>query len=398
MQVRRVNAWGGAVALAAALIGAAGAEAQIAVAALDGKQPEAGRPATDRRPDAVVVIDLGAFPPRVIGTVQAPTSMIGPPASVAVARDSSFAIVTAAQKVDPADPGKLVPDDRVSVIDLADPRRPILVQTIAAGAGASGVSINRAGTLALVASAGEGTISIYSIARKRLMLAGKLRLDPELAPVDVAISPDGRTALVTQRRGQAMLRLAIDGAKVTDTGISYPAGGNPFAAVFGRDGRYAYNTNLLGRLPPPGAPPPSADAALRIGTVSVIDPRTDRIVNMVEVGPMPEHLSLSPDGRYLAVTLVNGSSGQPGAPGYNPFGFLKIYRVKGANLTQVAEARTGRLGQGSTWSKDGRTILLQTALEHRIEVYRFDGKRLRRHGAALTFETRPGAIATALDR
>lgn len=384
------------LALVAVLTGATAARAQIAVAALDGKQPEAGRSPAAPRPDMVAVIDLSTAAPKVIGTVLAPASMIGPPASVAVAPDSRFAIVTAAQKV--GSDGKLVPDDRVSVIDLADPRRPRVVQTLVAGAGASGVAINRAGTLALVANAGAGTISVFTVARGRLTPVDTLQLDPQLGPADVAISPDGSTALVTQRRGQALWRLSIRGTRVTDTGARYAVGGNPFSLLFSRNGRYAYNTNLLGRLPGKGTSPPGPAEPPAIGTVSVVDLRADRVATVIEVGPVPEHIALSPDGRYLAVTLGNGSALEPGVPGASAFGLLKVYRASGPKLVLIAQARTGRVGQGATWSKDGRSIALQAALAQEIEVHRFDGKRLTRDaGATLKFDARPGAIATALD-
>ena len=59
--------------------------------------------------------------------------MVGVPQSVAVSKDESFAIVTSAMKVDPADPKKTAPDDRISVIDLkANP--PAVTQTLQAGA------------------------------------------------------------------------------------------------------------------------------------------------------------------------------------------------------------------------------------------------------------------------
>src|SRR5262249_57650747 len=68
--------------------------------------------------DSVTVIDLSAMPPKVIADIPAPTSVIGPPSSVAIARDESFALVTGASKIDPADPKKTVPDDKLTVIDL----------------------------------------------------------------------------------------------------------------------------------------------------------------------------------------------------------------------------------------------------------------------------------------
>jgi DNA-binding beta-propeller fold protein YncE len=379
-------------------LGAGAASAQIAVSANDGVQPRLGSPPTDVKPNTVAVIDLKNYPPKVIGTVQVPVSMIGPPTAIAVAHDGSFAIVTASQKQNPADPTKVILDDKVSVIDLANPSRPTVLQTLTAGPGATGVSINRAGTLALVASTGDGTISIYSIAGKRLTPAGKLQLDPKPGPVDVAISPDGKTALVTQRRGDGIWRLAIDGTKVTDTGIMYPTGGQPYGVVFSRDGKFAYNTNLQGRPLPAGAPrgpggPP------RIGTVTAIDLTSNTVANTVDVGPTPEHVALSPDGKFLEVTVVNGSSANPTSANYNPYGLLQVYAVDGAKLTKVAEAHTGGWGQGAAWSDDGRVILLQGAIDKDIEVYRFDGKSLTRDEAAtIKFDTRPGNITTALAR
>ena len=383
---------------AAALLANAAAQAQIAVSANDGKQPRLSQKPSDVRPDNVSIIDLSTYPPKVVGRLDAPVSMIGPPTSVAVAPDSSFAIVTASQKLDPNDPTAFVLDDKVSVIDLKDPSRPRLLQTLSAGAGATGVAINRAGTLALVASTGEGTISIYTISERRLTPVGKLQLDPKPGPVDVAISPDGRTALVTQRRGEAIWRLAIDGTRVTDTGVSYPTGVNPYGVVFSHDGRFAYNTNLLGRPQPP-RPAGERGGPARIGTITVIDLAADRVVDTIDVGPTPEHISLSPDGKHLQVTVVNGSSADPGTPNYNDFGLLKVFRVDGPRLTQVAEARTGQWGQGAAWSDDGRTILQQGAIDKVIEVYRFDGVSLTRDASAtLRFDTRPGAIATAAAR
>src|SRR5579871_1188066 len=79
------------------------ANARLAISGNDGKQLQKGEDGTVT-PDSVSVIDLNAYPPKVVGQVQVPAAMIGPPEAVAVSRDESFAIVTAAQKYDPADP------------------------------------------------------------------------------------------------------------------------------------------------------------------------------------------------------------------------------------------------------------------------------------------------------
>src|SRR5215813_3363947 len=69
-------------------------------------------------PDNVTIVDLSVSPPKIIGQLDAPGSVVGPPQSVAVAPDESIALVVASTKIDPSDPKKTAPDNRLSVIDL----------------------------------------------------------------------------------------------------------------------------------------------------------------------------------------------------------------------------------------------------------------------------------------
>ena len=109
---------------------------------------------------------------------------------------------------------------------------------------------------------------------------------------------------------------------------------------------------------------------------------------------------LSPDGRYVVVDAGNGSPNSPSSPDFNKsFGRLEMYSVGSGSLTPVAQADTGHWCQGETFSKDGRTILVQCAAEKEIEVFHFDGKMISRDPKATLFiGSRPGAIATALSR
>ncbi|HKX44894.1 MAG TPA: YncE family protein, partial [Burkholderiaceae bacterium] len=73
--------------------------------------------------------------------------------------------MSAATRRDPADPTKVAAFDLVSVVAL-DPSGNAasrVVGSLHTGAGASGVSINRAGTLALVANRVEGSVSMLAI-------------------------------------------------------------------------------------------------------------------------------------------------------------------------------------------------------------------------------------------
>ena len=381
--------------LAAALLWSASsaAYAQIAVSANDGKQLRPGEAANTRTTDHVSVIDVRRYPPRLLGSVEAPASMIGAPAAVEVARDASFALVSALQQLDAA--GELQPAGMVSVIDLADRNAPKVVQTVQVSPGAGGVNLNRAGTLALVSSNSDDTISIFTVANKRLTPAGKVQLPQGTRPTDVVFAPDGRSALAVGQGAGKLIRLNIDGSSVTVAGQEYPVGIQPYGVVFSPDGRFAYNTNLGGNPRPAGAP---QFPGITLGTVSAVD-LTTGTVNSVVVGQTPETATLSRDGRYLAAVVHNGSAGTPGARGYNPYGFLKVYSVRGTEMTPVATAQTSPWCQGVVFTDDGRTILLQCALTKEIEVWRFNGRSLTQDKAAsLKLNARPGSIATPASR
>src|SRR5207248_11203575 len=111
---------GGIGFLGAALISFSAA-AQLAVSSNDGKVVMVdGIVKVQEKPpeDTVTLIDLGVSPPKVVGDLKAPSSVAGPPQNVAVFPDESIALVSANMKLDPADPKKLAPDNRLSVIDL----------------------------------------------------------------------------------------------------------------------------------------------------------------------------------------------------------------------------------------------------------------------------------------
>ncbi len=224
--------WFAAVAIGAvAALAVAPASAQIAISANDNKVAlvnGVSQVVQNPPPDTVTIIDLGASPPRVVAEIPVPASVVGPPVSVAITPDQGLALVTSAMKIDPADRTKQVPDNRVTVIDLTGaPPRPIA--TLEAGAGAAGLSINRQGTLALVANRSEGTVSVFGIQGKTVTPLGKVTIAPAASGVShVAIAPDGKSALVTRDGDHFVSVLSVDGTKVEYTKRDISAGLRPY--------------------------------------------------------------------------------------------------------------------------------------------------------------------------
>jgi DNA-binding beta-propeller fold protein YncE len=348
------------------------ASAQIALSANDNKAvlvngvntvPE--NPAAD----TVTIIDLGVTPPKVLGELKAPASVVGPPQSVAIAMDESYALVTGAFKVDPADPKKVVPDNKLSVIDLkANP--PGVIQTLEAGLGAAGVSINRAGTLALVANRSEGTVSVFTIAGKTVTPAGKIDLgDAKSGPSHVAFTPDGKMALLTRDGDHKVSILSADGNTVTDSKKFMVGGYRPYSLEISSKGDVAVITKQGG-----------GQGDLDIVTVVDLKTNPPRIVDAITVGQTPEGAAMSGDGAYVAITVMNGSNRPSTHTAFNDFGLLQIYSITGTKLAKVGEAKVGHWCQGAAWSKDNKTVVIQCMVEKNLQVFSFDGQSLKSAG------------------
>jgi DNA-binding beta-propeller fold protein YncE len=363
----------GAAALVLIPLLASAASAQIAISANDGKAGiDDGKSIVNQNPQAdyITIFDLGQKPPKVIGEVMnVPSSVVGPPQSVAISKDASFAIVTGAFKVDPADATKVVPDNKVTVIDLKA-KPPAISATLEAGLGATGVSINPAGTLALIANRNEGTVSIFKISGSTLSPAGKISLgDAKSGPSHAAFTPDGKMAIVTRDGDHKVSILKVDGDTVTDTKHTMTGGFRPYSlemspkgdiAVFGNQGGGTGDDDVINVVDLKSNPP--------------------HVIDTISVGPTPEGVAMSPKGNFVAVTVMNNSNKPKAFPFYHDNGILKIYGVNGKKLTKVAEAPVGHWCQGAVWSRDEKQVVVQCMVEKDLEIFQFTGDSLKRNG------------------
>ncbi|HJZ32134.1 MAG TPA: YncE family protein [Hyphomicrobiaceae bacterium] len=391
------------------MVAAAGAAAQLAVSANDAKVKLIdGKVVVEKEPsaDTVSIIDLRANPPKLLAEIEVPNSVVGPPLNVAVSPHEDIALVTSSQRIDPADASKTIADDRLTVIDLT-PLKPSLVTrvksvvgagnnatatprivaTLQAGKGAAGVSINKAGTLALVANRDEGTVSVFTISGSTVTAAGKVTVGAEKSgPSSVIFDPDGKHALVTRDNDNRITLLSIEGSKVEVSKREIAAGLRPYGLDISAKGEVAVVANI-------GVGAGDAD------TISVIDLKLDppRVVQTYTVGQTPEGIKLSPDGKFVAVAVMNGSNKPANSPFFNGNGLLQIWSRTGTQLVKTAELPIGRWCQGIAWSANGKTILVQCMVEEEINIIRFSGlagRSLQRVGSIKT-KGGPAGIRTA---
>jgi DNA-binding beta-propeller fold protein YncE len=335
-------------------------------------------------PDTLTVVDIKGWPPKVVAELDVPGSVVGPPFSVALTPDEALALVTANEKLDPADPTKRIANNTMSVVDLkASPPR--IIATLETGKNPAGVSITRQGTLALVANRGEGTVSLYTIQGKTVTPAGKVAIADEKSGTSHAtISPDGKLALVSRDGDDRISVLAIDGTRVEYTKRDISAGLRPYGIDIASSGAFAAVANI-------GRGGGDAD------TVSLIDLKAQppRVVSTVTVGQTPEGIKISPDGSIVAVVVMNGSNKPKDSPFFADAGKLVLLRVSGMDLSRFAEAPIGHWSQGVAWSPDGKTLLVGNMVEKDYWVFSWDGSTLKDTGHRVKVNGGPAGIRTA---
>jgi len=342
--------------------------------------------------DSVTIIDIGEGSPRIVGELPVANSVKSPPSNVAISPDGSTALIAAIRTYE-GDPAREVSDSRVTFIDLRPLRsagEPTIVATLDVGKGPAGLSINRSGDLALVANRDEGSVALLSMAQHKVVAKVSLG-DDKAGPGAVAFTPDGTRALVSlygtgaapTGTKVAVVRIHDDKIELTDRMIT--TGFGPFSLDIAPAGDIAVVANLGGGV--------TGDADV----VSVIDLAHEpiRVVNAVSVAPSPEGIKLSPDGRFLAVSSVNGTHKARSSPFYHDAGILQIFAVSGTALHEVAEAEAGHWCQGVAWSKDARRLYLQCMVEREIQVFSFDPSGKLDRMPALKIDGGPAGLAAS---
>lgn len=367
-------------------LGALQAQAQIAVSSNDHKITQengVNKNVTNPPPDTITIMDLGALPVKVVGTVSnVPGSVVGPPLSVAITPDESLALIASSSKLDPADPTKLVPDDRVTIIDLKDRR---ILGTLNTGAGAAGISITRDGKRAYVANRMAGSISILSIDGKDVRLQKTVPLtDAKALLSHVAVSPDGATGVVT-RNGDAKVELVKLGGDTVSSSSVLDVAPRPYAVSVTPDSKSAVVASL-------GDPKGN-------GILTVIDLASGKIVGTADIGHENlEGMIMSGDGRWIAGVAHAGSTRPKNAPQYKPNGMVVLYRLDGTGLTKTGEAPIGGWSQGASFSRDGSVIVVQNMNEKNLQVFKNDNGKITDTGQKIDVGGGAAAVRSSSDR
>lgn len=331
--------------------------------------------------DTLALVELKDEKLRLHFDLVMPTSLVGPPASIAILPDKKYALVTAATKLDPSDPNKVISSDLISLVALGSGKEPLkVVDSIALGAGPSGLAVNRAGDLALVPNRAGGTVSVVEIKGQKLTEKQKITIGDKTGPSQIVIAPDGRRALLTRDGDNQISILDINGSNITLNSKTIFAGLKPYSIDIDSNGKYAVVGNLGGG---------QGDA----DTMSLIDLKMDppRVIDTVTVGQTPEGVSFSPNGKLIGVTVINGSNKPRSSPYYGE-AVYKLFEVHDGKLEYLSEVKGGHWLQGQAFTPDGRNVLVQDAQNQEIRLYKIDGKKVSDTGERLKMKAAPAAI------
>src|ERR1700736_604783 len=338
--------------------------------------------------DTVSIIDIAdPAKPKIIVNLPLMNTITGPPVNLAITPDRHLALVAnSLDWVKDGDGWKGIPDNKIYVIDLtASP--PAQIGTVEAGKQASGMAINRAGTLALVANRAEDSVTALAIDGKTVKPVGTVSVatqptpavtaPPPALPVAVAITPDGKRALVVKSGANRVGLLDIDGQKVSYAqvdGKNYDmaTGLTPLNVQITPDGKLAIVNNIGG----------GQDG--QVDTVGIIDLEANppRLIDQVVVGDGPEGLAMSPTGGYAASLIVNGTGGAPKTAFYrHEKSYVALLKIDGKTVRKVAQTNVGGLAEGIAFSPDGQYLYVGNFVEGNIDILRRDGDTLTKVGS-----------------
>jgi DNA-binding beta-propeller fold protein YncE len=382
-----------AAILTAAMGFAAMAQAQYLIVGNDEKVAfKDGKPVlSPPGKDTVSIIDIAdPAKPRILVNLPVENSVFGPPTNLAITPDNKLALV--ANSIDVVKDGdalKSVPDNKLFVIDLtASP--PAVIATIQTGKQPSGMAINRAGNLALVANRADNSVSVLSISGIAVTVVGTVALAPADAPSQqpsaVAITPDGKRALVAKATANRVALLDIEGTMVTYKGYDMLTGVFPYNVQITADG-------TLGLVNHDGN---AGVADGQVSTMGVIDMTLDppREVDQVVIGDGPEGLAVSPTSGYAVSLPTNGSGGSVPDNAFfrHDHAIAVLLKIDGKKVRKVGETEVGTLAEGIAFSPDGQFLYVANLGEQELVTYRLADDKLVPVGSPLKLPGHPASM------
>ena len=337
--------------------------------------------------DVVLVFDISdRLNPKQVASLPLTNSVFGPPVNLAITPDGSLALV--ANSFDEAQDGagwKNVPSQDIFVIDLkANP--PTLIATVKGGKQPSGMAINAAGNMALVANRADNSVTVLSINGKDVKVTDTIAMGESVSAV--AFTPDGKRALAAKNVNNKAALLEIDGGKVAYNKYDMLVGLFPYNIAITPNGKLGLTANNGN----------SGSADGNIDTVGVIDMEANppRLIDAVVVGDGPEGFAVSPTGDIAVAILLRGSNAKKSAFFYNRNGSVAVLKIDGKKVTKVGEVEVRGLPEGAVFSPDGKYLYVGNYMDDDVSILKVDGTTVTNTGKSFKLPGHPASMRGTL--
>jgi len=333
-------------------------------------------------PDSVSILDFSTFPPQVQTVDNVPNTVIGPPSNIAITPDGALALIADSIKIDPANATLWVPNSVVRVLDL-EARPPRVIAQVEAGKQPSGMSITHDGKFALVANRAEGSVTLLRISGKEVSAVETVKVClPEESASDVAISPDDKLALVSAQKGGYLAVLRLANGHIELTGQKISAYGQPYRCVITPDGELGLTAGS------------GYGNGVDSDAITVVDLRAKPIqaTQHVTIGSTPESIELSPDGKLLVATVMNGSNLAPTNSLHTLQGGLEILARRGNTFEKIKSIPVGAIPEGVAFTADGRYLVVQCHPARELWIFHVKGERVTDTGQRIKMPGMPSSL------
>jgi len=313
-------------------------------------------------------------------------SIFGPPTNLIITPDEQLALVAEAVKIveEKGEP-TIVKADLVHVIDLTS-SPPGKIGSVRVGLQPSGMALSPDGKTALVCNRAGNSVSVLRVEGKDVTLVDTVEIGDQVT--HVSFTPDGTNALVNKYEKAAIGLLEVKGTKVTDTGIEIPVGRYPYSHVVTPDGTLALVPNMgsTGR----------SDG--HMGSLTVIDLTVapPRVIDTLTVGDTPEGMAVSPDGKLAATGELGGADAPPDAWFYNPRSTTTILKIEGKKVSPVKTIKTGRIGESVAFTPDGKYLLIANLLDNNVMAFEIENGEIKEPPIIIEVGNGPGAMRTVI--
>jgi DNA-binding beta-propeller fold protein YncE len=343
------------------------AGAEIMVVGIDRKfayDQNAMRQALESGHDEVMFFDLkDPAKPKLLGSIALENSILGPPTNVAVTPDQSLALIANSVHSEKTATGwKSVPADELFVIDLkVSPPR--LLQTLKVGRQPSGIAISRDGKFALVANRDSKSISVLKIGKDNVTVSDTIATEESIGAI--AISPDGRRAIATKTANHKITLVDISETQQVTVDRDLWVGLFPWNVTISPDGSVAL-VNNIGNAG-------QSDGSAK--TVSVIDltAKVPFVKAHLNVGDAPEGVAFSPRGDFAAITILQGSYDAPLSAWFkNEVGRATLLSVAKNGVQVVNSVDVGAFPEGIAFAENGKHIYVGNYRSNSISILWID--------------------------